>query len=131
VAGWAGVEASELPAEDLISWIVDRPLQVGDVTAPRRLVAADRGAATEVVDFVNPWGRGADALLARVRDGGPGVVVLSGAPDRSALLDRIQVAERLRLEQDRPVAVTAATEDVPDLAAALVAGRIDLAYLAE
>jgi anthraniloyl-CoA monooxygenase len=136
VAEWADCSSSEVPTADLSQWIVARPLASSGLHLPSRLRdhrldgASGPARATLLVQSGDAWGPDADALLrqARRRVGeGDQVVVLSGPASRNALLDRCAVAERVRLELQVPVAVTASRDDVADVAAALVSGRIDLA----
>jgi anthraniloyl-CoA monooxygenase len=139
--GWAGVDLAAVPTEDLSGWVLGRPLRAGGLELPTRLLdlsAASPELLTQFgqqlpVTFGDPWGQEADALLSSarelVRSDGVRVVLLSGSDDRQAVLDRVQVGERLRLELGILVAVTATESHLQDVAAALVAGRIDLACL--
>ena len=56
----------------------------------------------------------------------PGCCASPGPADRAAVLDRLDFAERLRLELGATVVVQAPARYLPDLAAGLVAGRTDL-----
>ncbi|WP_431910992.1 FAD-dependent monooxygenase [Amycolatopsis thermoflava] len=139
VAEWAGCSSADVPTADLSEWIVARPLASNGLHLPSRLcdhrLDGARGPARAplLVQTGDAWGADADVLLgqARRRVGeGDQVVVLDGPASRHALLDRCAVAERVRLELQVPVAVTASHNDVTDVAAALVSGRIDLACAA-
>ncbi|TCK22007.1 anthraniloyl-CoA monooxygenase [Pseudonocardia endophytica] len=141
VAAWAGVGIDGVPHRRIADWVVGRPLRVGDRQAPSRLIDLARRRPEDGLRFGgpvtvtsgDPWGPESDRLVdaAReiVRDGPDRVVLLRGAEDRQAVLDRVQVAERIRLDLDVPVGVTVGESDVQDVAGALVAGRIDVACL--
>ncbi len=81
-----------------------------------------------VVDVVedDPWGPGADAVVAAARDTGAATFRVVGPPDRPALLTRLDLAERLRTEVGGTVVVEGPREFRDDLAAGLVSGRADL-----
>lgn len=136
VAAWAQVDEDELPAADISSWILGRPLTVGSLRAPtRHFPPADLHdeagtIAPNVleVDFDDPWGEQAAELVERAADqlaSGAPCIVLGGDSNRNALLGRLQVAERIRLELEIVVGVEASREFGADVAAALIAGRID------
>jgi anthraniloyl-CoA monooxygenase len=137
---WAGVDLAAVPAQDLSGWVLDRPLRAGGLELPTRLLDLSEASPELLtrfslelpVTFGDPWGQEADALLGSAREElarghDVRVVLLSGPDDRQSILDRVQVAERLRLELDILVAVTATETHLQDVAAALVTGRIDLA----
>jgi len=54
------------------------------------------------------------------------VVILSGPSGRSALLDRLQFAERARLASASAIGVQAQPENEDDIVDALLAARIDV-----
>ncbi|MFG2586138.1 FAD-dependent monooxygenase [Streptomyces malaysiensis] len=140
-AGWAGVDVAEVPHDGISEWVVRQPLHAGGMHLPTRLLDPSEAGSDMLahiagplpVTFGDPWGPEADALVDSARELARGndtrVVLLTGADDQQSVLDRVQVAERIRLELDTPVAVTAAPSDVQDVASALIAGRIDLACL--
>jgi anthraniloyl-CoA monooxygenase len=115
--------------EDLLGWIVRQPLRVGDSRYPTRASAPGGAvAAIEVTEF-DPWGAKADSLLdlasAQLASGAT-AVRLTGGGDRDAVLDRLDVGERIRLQLGGTVIVQAAEQYLPDLAGGLLAGRTDL-----
>ena len=140
-AGWAGVDKAEVPPEAISNWVIRQPLRLRGMCLPARMLdlsQAGPGLLSQVagpvpVTFGDPWGPEARGLVSDVREltGGDGtrLVLLTGADDQRSVLDRVQVAERIRLELGSPVAVTATLPHVPEIAAGLVAGRIDLACL--
>ena len=66
-----------------------------------------------------------------VRLDSDGDVLLTGPPTRPALLTRLDLAERVRLERGVLVAVEGPAGLRDDLAAGLVSGRCDLVMLGE
>ena len=87
-----------------------------------RQAAAPAGLATVDVGLVDPWGPAGDAVVARV--GGAGLRLV-GPPDRGAVLNRLDLAERVRIETRKFVEVDAPAALRDDLAAGLVSGRVD------
>ena len=117
------------PGGDLVEWVLDQPLHTGDTDYPGRTAAPAGPVETVEVTEPDPWGPKADGLVHRVGDAvaeGAVSVRVTGAADRDAVLDRLDLAERLRLETAAVVSVVAPVEYRVDLAAALVAGRTDL-----
>lgn len=133
-ADYAGVPCREVPIEGLTGWILDRPLQADGRVQRHRLVDLASGDAPAVsgvfdVGFADPWGGQAAELLDhayRQLRARPGAVVLSGAADRYAVLDRLALAERVRNELGAIVIVAVGADHLPDAADGLVAGRTDL-----
>lgn len=89
--------------------------------------------AQPVADVVfaedDPWGPKADAALAVADDAvtwGAASLRVDGPPTRDDVLNRLDLAERLRRRCGVPVSVTAPRELLADLLAGLVAGRTDL-----
>jgi hypothetical protein len=89
-----------------------------------RQAAAPAGLATVDVRLVDPWGAAGDAVVARARGGGAGLRLV-GPPDRAAVLNRLDLAERVRIETGKFVEVDAPAALRDDLAAGLVSGRVD------
>ncbi|MBW0088093.1 FAD-dependent monooxygenase [Pseudonocardia sp. KRD-184] len=112
LAQYAG--AAPVVPDDVTGWVLDHAADPPAV-----------GAAETVVDAVveDPWGREADAVVAGST--GSGAVRVVGPPDRPALLTRLDLAERLRLEAGAVVTVEGPPELRDDLAAGLVSGRAD------
>ncbi|GAA0936274.1 FAD-dependent monooxygenase [Pseudonocardia zijingensis] len=115
------------PEGELADWVLDRQLVHGDRTFP------DRTAVPELerleVDLRDPWSPEGDALVARAR--GTGGVLVTGPAARPALLTRLDLAERVRLETGVLTAVEGAAALRDDLVAGLVSGRTDLVALIE
>ena len=113
---FAGVP-SQLPP-DVTDWVLRSH------TAPADLDAV-------VIDTVldDPWGAEADAVVGAAAGPGPVTFRVVGPPDRPALLTRLDLAERLRLEVGGTVVVEGPAELRDDLAAGLVSGRTDLVAL--
>jgi anthraniloyl-CoA monooxygenase len=83
------------------------------------------------VDGIDAWGATGDAAVAAVRrwlttTGCDGVHLEGAARGRNALLDRLELAERLRLEADGLVSVSCPIQYVDDGIIAIAAGRVDL-----
>ena len=109
----------------LTDWVLGRPLAHGGRMFPDRtsLPALDRLES----DLDDPWSAAGDRLVASVT----GDVLLTGPPTRPALLTRLDLAERVRLERGVLVAVEGPAGLRDDLAAGLVSGRCDLVMLGE
>ncbi|MGK3207976.1 FAD-dependent monooxygenase [Amycolatopsis sp. MEPSY49] len=105
------------PAAGLVDWVLDRqPAPPGD------LVPLD-----DVVE--DPWDPAGDAVVARARearDRGAAGFRFTGPGDRGALLTRLDLAERVRLETGGIVLVAGPAALRDDLAAGLVSARTDL-----
>ncbi|SHK03923.1 2-polyprenyl-6-methoxyphenol hydroxylase [Pseudonocardia thermophila] len=80
------------------------------------------------VDLRDPWGPDGDAVLAGV---GGRAVRLTGPAERGAVLTRLDLGERLRIETGSLVEVEAPAALRDDLAAGLVSGRCDRVLLSE
>ncbi|NKQ52371.1 NAD(P)-binding protein [Amycolatopsis sp. K13G38] len=133
-------------------WLTHRPLRVReDVVLEHRVLGQDGGAvavvppggvaaararqaapvvlAEIIVDTDDPWSANATALVKRadaaIAAGADGVL-LAGRPERAPVLDRIALAERIRLSAHVPVAARARAEFRSELLEGLLAGRIDL-----
>ncbi|NKY41879.1 FAD-dependent monooxygenase [Nocardia cerradoensis] len=131
-AEWAGVDAADIPTDNFVDWVLGRPLHTDRLHTETRIVDATADVSQRlVVTSADPWDSAGDAVVERVRecvrsDGRP--VLLTGGADRDSLLDRLAVAERVRLETGATVAVTAAPDFSSDVVAGLLAGRIDLVH---
>jgi anthraniloyl-CoA monooxygenase len=134
-ADYAGVTLGEVPADDIIGWVLDRPIEAGGVRFPRRLLTGTPhpGEAARVeVTFHDAWGEEGDGYLEQAREhvrAGRRLIWLDGGKSRLAVLDRLTIAERLRMELPVCVGVTVHRSHVDLAAAGLVAGRTDLAWL--
>ncbi|MFG3522042.1 FAD-dependent monooxygenase [Nocardia nova] len=130
-AQWAGVDAADIPTDNFLDWVLRRPLHNDTLHTETRVIDAAASDVSErlVVTSGDPWDSAGDALVERVRDRArteSRPVVLTGGNDRESLLDRLAVAERVRLETDATVAVAAAPDFYSDVVAGLITGRIDL-----
>ncbi|MCW0213070.1 MAG: FAD-dependent monooxygenase [Pseudonocardia sp.] len=125
---YAGAPAEELPGPDgLAERVLASPLTHGNRTFPDRTTVPDLVPLASDLD--DPWSPAGDALVARAR--GTGGVRLTGPADRPALLTRLDVAERVRLESGVLTAVEGPAALRDDLVAGLVSGRTDLVVLTE
>jgi anthraniloyl-CoA monooxygenase len=82
-----------------------------------------------VTTIHDPWGEQADELVERcrrLRSGGAAGVRLEGPPDRPAVLDRLALAERIRLDAGLVTVVAGPAEMLDDLADGVIAERTDL-----
>ncbi|MTD53063.1 FAD-dependent monooxygenase [Amycolatopsis pithecellobii] len=122
--------------DSLTDWVMSRPLRNG-AFALRSRDAARSGLELlrESCDLRDPRDEAADLFISgrraavdRARADG---VELDGPPTRVALLERLDVAERLRNEAGLLTSVRAPAEFSADLAAGIAAGRIDLASITE
>ena len=123
------IPPAAMDAAETVGLVVAQPLRRSGVAAATRYAPEHLAAAT--IDFAesDPWGIKADAVVADAAEklaAGTTVLRLAGPGDRDAVLDRLEFAERLRLELGATVIVQAPRERLPDLAAGLLAGRIDL-----
>ncbi|UQE75687.1 hypothetical protein MYK68_03440 [Gordonia sp. PP30] len=136
VAAWAGVSPGELPDGDLTDWITHRPARIAGAGVGGRIVSqADLAAAGVHVARIDsatddPWGPDADRVLAAARTAigdGADAILLAGPPDSTEVLERMDVAERIRFELGVPTGVAAPAAQTGAIACGLVAGRIDFA----
>jgi hypothetical protein len=112
---------------DLADWVLGRPLTFGDRSFPNRTTVPELDRLE--ADLDDPWAREGDELVARAR--GAGGALLTGPATRPALLTRLDVAERVRLETGVLTAVAGPAALRDDLAAGLLSGRTDLVELTE
>jgi hypothetical protein len=117
----------ERAAGELTAWVLGRPLTHGDRRFPDRTSVP--ALETLVCALEDPWSPEGDALVSRARD--TDGVLVTGAPGRPALLTRLDLAERVRLETGVLTAVEGPAELRDDLADGLVSGRTDLVVLTE
>ncbi|MBJ8348885.1 FAD-dependent monooxygenase [Antrihabitans sp. YC2-6] len=128
LAAYAGVAPAAVPDAGITSWVLGRPLEVSHDryrtrTAEEALRTAPSTALVSV-DFDSAWSIDADALV----DNPPRAETLwlTGCAERSAVLTRLDVAERLRRRTGSVVVVEAPRRYSADLAAGLASGRTDL-----
>jgi 2,3-dihydroxybenzoate-AMP ligase len=109
--------------DDVVAWTLAQPLKHPRLCALTRVFTGE--ASTVDFDVTDPWGPDADAIVARCREGA-GVLRVTGAPSREALIDRLAVCERIVRETERLVVAVGRAGDEEDLADALIAGRAHL-----
>jgi anthraniloyl-CoA monooxygenase len=112
---------------DLVDWVLDRPLTFRGRSFPNRTTVPQLERLD--VDLHDPWSAEGDALVARAR--GADGALLTGPATRPALLTRLDLAERVRLETGALTAVEGPAALRDDLAAGLLSGRTDLVTLTE
>lgn len=116
-------DASE-PEPGIVDRVLAQPGEHrGRVFASRTDVPALPPLASDLAD---PWSAEGDAVVAAVT----GDVLLTGPSDRPALLTRLDLAERIRLERGVLTAVEGPGALREDLAAGLLSGRCDLVVIA-
>lgn len=126
--GSASEPPASLDAETMATWVIQQPFAAASEIAPTRIAAKLDALDLEVTE-VDAWGSKADGLVAtalRAVGDGTGHVRVTGAGDRDSVLNRLNLAERLRLETSATVIVRAGADHRHDLVAGLVAGRTDL-----
>ncbi|HEV8623439.1 MAG TPA: FAD-dependent monooxygenase [Acidimicrobiia bacterium] len=130
LADYAGVAPEAGPPARLDGWVVDQPLAWRDRRfESRRLERLPEGVDSVSVGISDPWGSEADDLVAMVGErlaAGAAGVCLRGDGGRDALLDRLAVGERLRLETPALVIVEVGADHGDVVAAGLAAGRTHL-----
>jgi anthraniloyl-CoA monooxygenase len=124
-----GAAAGQLAGDELADWVISRPLPLDHAVVPHR-TSPPPGPVTDVeVTEPDAWGTKGDGLVEQVAGwlaDGVAAVRLTGPADRDAVLDRLDLAERLRLELGATVIVRAPGRHRADLAAGLVSARTDL-----
>jgi anthraniloyl-CoA monooxygenase len=129
LADYSGAAPGHLAGDDLVDWVISQPLPLGQAVVPDR--ASLPGGAVPDLEVTEPdaWGAKADGLVDQVASwlaDGAAAVRLTGAGDRDSVLDRLDLAERLRLNLGATVIVRAPDLYRADLAAGLVSARADL-----
>ncbi|MEB3023144.1 FAD-dependent monooxygenase [[Mycobacterium] crassicus] len=122
----------------VVDWVVAQPLTHSGRVFPSRVVnpselAGPAGAVMTLhTDISDTWGADADRFVAdcaALLHGGATGVRLTGSPERDAILARLDLAERLRLEltaTDALIVVDGPPALLADLASGLVSARTDL-----
>lgn len=82
-------------------------------------------------DWMGEAGNELVASCRRMVEAGSDGIVLHGSPDREAVLDRLSLGERIRMETSSVVAVEAPVSRLSDLVDGLVGGRTDLLLLTD
>jgi anthraniloyl-CoA monooxygenase len=136
LTSYAGEVLADCGDVDLAEWVLGRPFSRGRVRTRRRLVAREELEGVSVtrvrLDPSGAWTTEADDLLAELvgHDLAIEVVWLEGPNAAGAFAARVDFAERVRWAYPRAsVLVEAPESERATLAAALVAGRLDLAVL--
>lgn len=126
---WLG-EGVPADATELDDWVLARPLRDPVLDLPTRLVTRDQlhaAGPVHEVSWSDPevWSEPADVLLGRLGSS-PLPVLLTGSDAPEAAAARVDLAERLRLEGDRPVGILqAGRPDRSAAATAIAAARAD------
>jgi anthraniloyl-CoA monooxygenase len=145
LADYAGTAPEALDAPDAEAWVLDRPLRDGDRSFDSRRVdpealppvrdedGADAGTVARVqVDAGNAWSPAGDAVVKRARRlgaAGCAGIWLVGPDDRDAVLDRLDLGERIRRATGLLTVAAVPEEYRADASAALVSARVDLVDL--
>jgi anthraniloyl-CoA monooxygenase len=126
---YSGGRSGGVAGDDVIDWVISQPLPLDQTVTPNRAVRPGGPIADVEVTEPDAWGAKADGLVDQVAGqlaDGAVAVRLTGPGDRDAVLDRLDLAERLRLQLGATVIVRAPGRCRADLAAGLVTGRTDL-----
>ncbi|MFC9556919.1 FAD-dependent monooxygenase [Rhodococcus sp. NPDC056960] len=133
LAHYANEPAPAVPPTDITEWILTQPLVHGDAQFPDRNAPADlrRAPATALLDLdlASAWDDEADGIV----DNPPQAAVLwlTGPGDRAAVLNRLDLAERLRQRTSAVVVVESPAAYRTDVAAGLASARAHLAHFTE
>ena len=117
----------------ITDWVLDRPLIHNGRRYPDRHPGhVDAHLVTIDAELTDPWDEAGDAVVAlarRARDDGADGFRVTGPAERTALLTRLDLAERIRTEVGGLSLVDGPAALRDDLAAGLVSGRTDLVTL--
>jgi anthraniloyl-CoA monooxygenase len=141
LAEYAGREPDSLAG--LEPWVLDQPLPDGSCPSRRAAPEAlppvrEEGAAAAgtvarlPVDRGSAWSPAGDAVVQRarvLRERGCAGLWLTGPDDRNAVLDRLDLSERVRRATGLLTVASVPEHLRADAAAALVSGRADLVEL--
>jgi len=129
---WAGElpPGDKLDPDSISRFVLSRPLTLGDTNLATRVLDPEQRDVRFIrarVDVHDPWGAYADRLSSELASTihDADLVILSGESGRSALLDRLQFAERARQSAPFAIGVQAPKENEDDIVDALLASRID------
>jgi anthraniloyl-CoA monooxygenase len=116
---------------DPTTWVLEQPWTHRTLNLARRVVT-DPTALGELTTIrwshPDPWSSDADAALADVRTSDPELTHLTDDDQPVSIEGRIDLAERIRLELQRPVLIDLPSHARPAAAAALLCGRCDLVH---
>lgn len=137
-----GVAPDQLAADELDEWVLGQPLDHAGRHYSSRIVdldalptvSDDADASTDglvhiAVGAGSAWESGGDELVRRathLADQGSAGIWLTGPAERGAVLDRLDVAERIRLATGLLTIVSVPTQCRADAVAGLVSARLDL-----
>ncbi|WP_319457058.1 MULTISPECIES: FAD-dependent monooxygenase [unclassified Mycobacterium] len=132
-ADFSGAAPTAVPSRDLTPWVLRQPFDTTELTLPTRVLASGVDGATPIeVTSGDAWGPDGDDYVRQVRNqlqNGTHVVTLTGGNDRGAIMDRLAVAERVKLETHGVVAIRASADHDDLVADGILAGRADLVQL--
>ncbi|GHE11677.1 FAD-dependent monooxygenase [Klenkia taihuensis] len=147
LADYAGTDPVDVPAgpDQVVDWVLDRPVETGGLELPTRrpdpgqlpeaVDVRDAGAgdlATLVCPSGDAWSAAGDEVVRSARTAAAASVaglLLQGSDDRPAVLDRLDVAERVRSATGLPTLASVPADLADDAAAALVSARLDAVVL--
>ncbi|HEY5319382.1 MAG TPA: FAD-dependent monooxygenase, partial [Galbitalea sp.] len=114
---WSGEEfpPGDLDPESISDFVLSRPLDLGTTVLESRVFDSAKSPlrlARARIDIRDPWSSEADRASSEVAEvsANAEVVILSGPSGRTALLDRLQFAERARLSSSSAIGVQAQLE---------------------
>jgi anthraniloyl-CoA monooxygenase len=119
--------AAERPSEA----VAGSPLPLAGRSLPSRLISEGQGKVRLAVldaSAVEAWTRESQAVVAHARasiQGGADLVLLAAHAGPDALVDRLALAEQVRLIGGVPVAVEGHPEQLDDIALGILTGRAD------
>lgn len=147
LADYAGEAPESVEPPGVAQWVLDRPLRRAEGCLPARRAApellppvrdpAGAGPGSLVrltVGAGSAWSPAGSALVERarrLRAQGSAGVWLVGPADRDAVLDRLDLAERIRRDTGLLTIAALPAADAELAAAALVSGRVDLVDLTD
>jgi anthraniloyl-CoA monooxygenase len=135
LADFADVTPNQVPGSGLMDWVLGQPLLAPQHRHSSRLNnRAVQSVAIIEVNCGDAWGPAATELVEQAQEFvrlGADVIRLTGEDSRSALLDRLAVGERIRIELAALVDVTASPEHLRHAVDGVVAGRTDLVHMGD
>ncbi|NIL74143.1 FAD-dependent monooxygenase [Rhodococcus sp. B10] len=128
IASYANIGGHVEPPEEISDWVLHRPLAHRRGTFDTRYAPAslrdEPSTAVLSVDVESAWNEKATALVDEAR--ACATVWLTGPPDRTAVLTRLDVAERMMRGSDALVVVAVPSTCTSDAVAGLVSARTHL-----
>lgn len=125
---WLGTPPSSI--DELEAWVVAQPLRDDLLDLPQRVVSRSTlhtaGPVAEV-EWHDPdvWGEAADAVVTRVAGSSALPVLLTGTDATEAVSARVDLAERMRMQLDRPIGVQLPASASATAATSIAAERAD------